>query len=78
MLDTYYFLFLYLGEMRKKGKILKSMSFKNRDEMVKGLESIKVKCGMDALVEKLHKSRMGLIEDEAEYLEMKAELHYGI
>ncbi len=57
---------------------MKSMSFKNRDEMVKGLESIKVKCGMDALVEKLHKSRMGLIEDEAEYWEMKAELHYGI
>ena len=34
--------------------------------------------GMDALVEKLHKSRMGLIEDEAEYWEMKAEIHYGI
>ena len=74
---------------------MKSMSFKNRDEMVKGLKSIKVetttcdgfnfsriadepKCGMDVLVEKLHKSRMGLIEDEAEYWEMKAELHYGI
>ena len=71
MLDTYYFLFLYLGEMRKKGKILKSMSFKNRDEMVKGLKSIKVKCGMDALVDKLW-------EDEAKYWEMKAEIHYGI
>ena len=64
--------------MREKGNLMKSMSFKNRDEMVKGLKSIKVKCGMDALVEKLHKSRMGLIEDEAEYWEMKAELHYGI
>ena len=30
---------------------MKSMSFKNRDEMVKGLESIK--CGMDMLVEVL-------------------------
>ena len=50
------------------------MSFKNRDEMVKGLESIKVKW-YGCLVEKLHKSRMGLIEDEAEYWEMKAELH---
>ena len=43
----------------------------------KGVPKIKkVQCGMDALVEKLHNSRMGLIEDEAEYWEMKAELHF--
>jgi len=74
--------------MREKGKIMKSRSFKSREEMVaylqeggnyKGVPKIKkVQCGMDALVEKLHNSRMGLIEDEAEYWEMKAELHYGI
>jgi len=34
------------------------------------------KCGMDELVEKVNNSRMGLIEDEADYWEMKAELHF--
>ena len=48
---------------------MKSMSFKNRDEMVKGLKSIK--CGMDELVESLS-------DKEAEYWEMKAEVYYGI
>ena len=65
---------------------MKSRSFKSREEMIsylqeggnyKGVPKIKkVQCGMDALVEKLHNSRMGLIEDEAEYWEMKAELHF--
>ena len=67
---------------------MKSRSFKSREEMIsylqeggnyKGVPKIeKVQCGMDALVEKLHNSRMGLIEDEAEYWEMKAEVHFGI
>ena len=34
------------------------------------------KCGMDELVEKVNNSRMGLIEDEADFWEMKAELHF--
>ena len=67
---------------------MKSMSFKNRDEMVKGLESIK--CGMDMLVEKLREEKGCSIcessEDgcgandlsEAEYWEMKAEVHFGL
>ena len=55
--------------MREKGNLMKSMSFKNRDEMVKGLKSIK--CGMDELVESLS-------DKEAEYWEMKAEVHFGI
>ena len=66
---------------------MKSMSFKNRDEMVKGLESIK--CGMDMLVEKLReekccticesaKERGELGCSEGEYWEMKAEVHFGI
>ena len=72
----------------RKEKIMKSMSFKNRDEMVKGLESIK--CGMDMLVEKLREEKCCSIcessEDgcgandlsEAEYWEMKAEVHFGL
>jgi len=72
----------------RKEKIMKSMSFKNRDEMVKGLESIK--CGMDKLVEKLREEKCCSIcessEDgcgandlsEAEYWEMKAEVHFGL
>ena len=38
-LDSYAYFFVLLGVMRK-GKIMKSMSFKNRDEMVKKLKSI--------------------------------------
>ena len=38
-LDSYAYFFVLLGVMRKE-KIMKSMSFKNRDEMVKKLKSI--------------------------------------
>ena len=67
---------------------MKSMSFKNRDEMVEGLESIK--CGMDMLVESLREEKCCTIcessEDgcgandlsESEYWEMKAEVHFGL
>ena len=68
ILDSYTGSLVHLG-VNKKEKIMKSMSFKSRDEMVKGLKSIK--CGMDKLVESLS-------DKEAEYWEMKAEIYHGI
>ena len=68
------------------------MSFKNRDEMVKGLESIK--CGMDMLVESLREEKCCTICEsaklrgergcgandlsESEYWEMKADIYNGL
>ena len=53
---------------------MKSVSFKNRDEMVKKLKSIKSE--MDSFFKEMDKKIYG--DDESSYLEMKAELHYGI
>ena len=71
---------------------MKSMSFKNRDEMVEGLESIK--CGMDMLVESLREEKCCTICEsaklrgergcgandlsESEYWEMKADIYNGL
>lgn len=68
------------------------MSFKNRDEMVEGLESIK--CGMDMLVESLREEKCCTICEsaklrgergcgandlsESEYWEMKADIYNGL
>jgi len=57
----------------RKEKIMKSMSFKSREDMIKCLGSLKDNCGMDSLVSKRNNEL-----SEAEYWEMKAEVHFGL
>ena len=52
---------------------MKSMSFKSREDMIKCLGSLKDNCGMDSLVSKRNNEL-----SEAEYWEMKAEVHFGL
>ena len=65
----------------RKEKIMKSMSFKSREDMIQCLSSLKDKCGMDELVEKFEALDYLVgsnAEEESNYWEMKAEVHFGI